>query len=174
MSKRTIIVPLDGSAFSRQIVPQLCRICDPAADTLVLLHVAEPVERSVAAPPRPMSVAWSAPMYNRAWDTEYAQHEIYASQIEQSERSALEQEFAGDRQMLEALGFKVMVEVRFGDPASEIVAAARQHGADLIALATHGRTGLRQLLMGSVAERVLRRAPLPVLVMRPFNVELPG
>lgn len=57
-------------------------------------------------------------------------------------------------------------EVRLGDPAGEIVAAAGEWGADLIAMGTHGRTGLRRMLLGSVARNVLHHAPCSVLVAR--------
>jgi nucleotide-binding universal stress UspA family protein len=50
--------------------------------------------------------------------------------------------------------------------ADEILRAARDDGSDLIVLGTHGRTGIRHALLGSVAERVLRLAPCPVLVAR--------
>lgn len=53
-----------------------------------------------------------------------------------------------------------------GDPADEILAAARQGNCDLIVLGTHGRTGLARLLMGSVAEKVLRNASCPVLTVK--------
>lgn len=53
-----------------------------------------------------------------------------------------------------------------GDPASEIVQHAREVGADLIVMGTHGRTGLDRLLMGSVAERVMRDASCSVLVVK--------
>jgi len=53
-----------------------------------------------------------------------------------------------------------------GDPAAEICRIAADEGAELIILGTHGRTGLFRLLMGSVAESILRRAPCPVLVYR--------
>ncbi len=58
------------------------------------------------------------------------------------------------------------VQVRDGVPWQEIVAAARETNTDLIILATHGRTGLKHVLLGSVAERVVRHAPCPVLVVR--------
>jgi nucleotide-binding universal stress UspA family protein len=54
-----------------------------------------------------------------------------------------------------------------GEPAAEIVAYAKEKGADLVVVGTHGRTGLTHALMGSVAERVVRRAPCPVLTVRP-------
>jgi nucleotide-binding universal stress UspA family protein len=53
-----------------------------------------------------------------------------------------------------------------GDPAGEIVRIAEDEGAELIVLGTHGRTGVTRLLMGSVAEAIVRRAPCPVLVYR--------
>ena len=53
-----------------------------------------------------------------------------------------------------------------GDPATEIVTAAREWPADLIVLGSHGRKGVSRLLIGSVAEAVTRRAPCPVLVVR--------
>jgi nucleotide-binding universal stress UspA family protein len=53
-----------------------------------------------------------------------------------------------------------------GDPAAEICRIAADEGAEMIVIGTHGRTGLFRLLMGSVAESILRRAPCPVLVYR--------
>jgi nucleotide-binding universal stress UspA family protein len=53
-----------------------------------------------------------------------------------------------------------------GDPASEIVRYGRDAGMDLIVIGTHGRTGLERLLMGSVAEKVLRDAPCSVLIVK--------
>jgi nucleotide-binding universal stress UspA family protein len=57
-----------------------------------------------------------------------------------------------------------------GEPAHEIVAFATEQHADLVVLGTHGRTGLSHALMGSVAERVVRKAPCPVLTVRPPKV----
>lgn len=54
-----------------------------------------------------------------------------------------------------------------GEPAHEIVTFATEHGMDLVVVGTHGRTGLTHALMGSVAERVVRKAPCPVLTVRP-------
>jgi len=61
----------------------------------------------------------------------------------------------------------VDVVVRHGHAASEIVRAAREAGGDLIVMSTHGRTGMRHVLVGSVAEKVVRTAACPVLTMRP-------
>jgi nucleotide-binding universal stress UspA family protein len=56
--------------------------------------------------------------------------------------------------------------VRTGSPAQEIIAIAKRLPADMIVLSTHGRTGLKHALLGSVTERVVRHAPCPVLVVR--------
>jgi nucleotide-binding universal stress UspA family protein len=53
-----------------------------------------------------------------------------------------------------------------GDPASEIVRYAQESAADLVVMGTHGRTGVERLLMGSVAEKVLRDAPCSVLIVK--------
>jgi len=64
-----------------------------------------------------------------------------------------------------APGVAIETVLREGFPATEIVAAARDLQADLIVLGTHGRSGVERLFLGSVAERVLRRAPCPVLTV---------
>lgn len=55
----------------------------------------------------------------------------------------------------------------FGNPAEELVSLAKRENADLIVMSTHGRTGLMRMLMGSVAELVVRKAPCPVLTFKP-------
>ena len=57
--------------------------------------------------------------------------------------------------------------VETGDPGGQVLDAAKRLGADLIVMATHGRKGLRRLILGSVAERIIREAPCPVLTVRP-------
>jgi nucleotide-binding universal stress UspA family protein len=63
-------------------------------------------------------------------------------------------------------GASAVAEVRAGHPVEQINAVAGKHRADVIVIATHGRTGLQHALLGSVAERVVRHAPCPVLVLR--------
>ena len=58
-----------------------------------------------------------------------------------------------------------------GPPAEEIVRLAHEEDVDLIVMATHGRTGLKHLLMGSVAEAVVRRAECPVLTLKPAQLK---
>jgi nucleotide-binding universal stress UspA family protein len=63
-------------------------------------------------------------------------------------------------------GLRVRTRVALGPPAEEILAAAKATGADLIAMATHARSGLGRILFGSVAEAVLHASPVPVLMIR--------
>jgi universal stress protein A len=69
---------------------------------------------------------------------------------------------------------KVSPVVKKGTPFHEIVETARQMNADLIVIGTHGRTGLKHVFMGSTAERVVRHAPCPVLVVREREHEFVG
>jgi len=62
--------------------------------------------------------------------------------------------------------FPVTGSVVAGRPFMEIIRYARDHDVDLIVIATHGRTGLKHVLLGSVAEKVVRKAPCPVLSIR--------
>lgn len=72
-----------------------------------------------------------------------------------------------------ASGLLALPEPREGDPAAQIVRCARETGAGLICLTTHGRTGLSRLFMGSIAESVLRTAPCPVLLRRTVSAAIP-
>ncbi|MBI5137869.1 MAG: universal stress protein [Nitrospirae bacterium] len=65
--------------------------------------------------------------------------------------------------------FAVTGEVLQGDPVKEICRAAREDDSDLIIIGTHGRTALEHVLLGSIAEKVVRKAPCPVL-----SVRMPG
>ena len=67
----------------------------------------------------------------------------------------------------ECEGLDVEELIVHGEPAAEIVRVARERGADLIVISSHGRTGLGRILFGSTAESVVRYAPCPVLVVKP-------
>lgn len=73
------------------------------------------------------------------------------------------------RSVPQVAGVAVQYVVAAGDPAEEIERVAREWPCDLIVMGTHGRTGLDRLLMGSIAEQVIRRAACPVLTTRGRN-----
>lgn len=91
---------------------------------------------------------------------EAVEEAIHAEEGMARERLAgLAAEFAG-------AGHPVHTEMRVGNPAAELADAAAEHGAGLIVVGAHGRTGLERFLIGSVSERLLRHAPCSVLVVR--------
>ncbi|WP_306058940.1 universal stress protein [Natronococcus wangiae] len=63
-------------------------------------------------------------------------------------------------------GIEVATTIRHGVPQDEIIDVAKEHGADMIIMGTVGRTGLDHLIVGSVAEEVVRNAPVPVVTVR--------
>ena len=65
---------------------------------------------------------------------------------------------------------KVIQAIRFGQPYKEIVKYAHDEDIDLIVIATHGRTGLPHMLTGSVAEKIVRFSPIPVLTVKPAKL----
>jgi nucleotide-binding universal stress UspA family protein len=88
--------------------------------------------------------------------------EPYPAELEDSKRR-LEQ--LGRQRVEGKVPFDTVT--RIGDPALEIVRAVADFEADLVVMATHGRKGVSHFFLGSVAERVVRRSPAPVLTIRP-------
>jgi nucleotide-binding universal stress UspA family protein len=62
------------------------------------------------------------------------------------------------------------IQVVAGDPSEEILSYIAAHGIDLVVMGTHGRKGLDKVIFGSVAERVVKSSPVPVMVVNPFKV----
>ena len=91
----------------------------------------------------------------------------------------LEQDEARCRERLETIkptvdGVRSTHVVEFGTPANQIVSFAKENDIDLIVMSTHGRTGFKRALMGSVAEVVVRKADCPVLALKSGNEVLLG
>ena len=82
--------------------------------------------------------------------------------LQEEGREALrESEVAGTQ-----AGLSVVTELVEGYPHEEILEYLREHGIDMVVMGTHGRTGIDRIILGSVAERVVRRSPVPVLTVR--------
>jgi nucleotide-binding universal stress UspA family protein len=146
-SHKRVLVALDGSQAGEAVMKLLMEIAGPLDMTIMLLHVVEPA--------RP----------------EVLEGAVMVEDVEARRRDA-EEYLAPISAMLRSQGVDTSWAIRHGRPADEILAAATESGADLIAMATHGRTGLGRLLFGSVAEAVLRRASVPVFLIRqPQTVE---
>ena len=87
-------------------------------------------------------------------------------EVEASVRERLDQQLKEFSRSIDTKGVKVDVHLLDGVPYVEITHAARELKADLVVIGTHGRTGLAHLLLGSVAERVVRTCEAPVLTIR--------
>ena len=146
-----ILAPTDFSEHSDGALRHAAELARKFGAKLVLLHVVsnEALESMSKAhiPPHPVDKVYE--------DLGQEIREQYAKHVPPGVRKTLETEIL-------ALP---------GVPSLEIVRAARLKGVDLIMMATHGRTGLSHALVGSVTERVVRKAPCPVLSIRPVRVE---
>jgi nucleotide-binding universal stress UspA family protein len=139
-----ILVPVDFSDFSTKALDYALAFADQFDAQVILLHVVEPA----VYPESSMLVATALDDLNND-----------LTKVAQQKLNELKRERIGDRVSSELL-------VRLGRAFSEIVAAASELDVDLIILATHGYTGLKHVLLGSTAERVVRHAPCPVLTVR--------
>ena len=148
MYKRAL-VPLDGSPFAETIIPFITNIAGPLDVEVMLVRVVTP---------RPPQVY------------EGSRH-VVIEDVEALKAEAREY-LAPLAAELTTRGVRVKIDVRQGDAIPQIVQAARDAGADLIAMTTHGRGGLGRIVFGSVAEGVLRDAHVPVLLMRMTQAEV--
>ena len=148
MYKRAL-VPLDGSSVAEAIIPFILDIAGPLDMEVVLLRVVEPIVPIVIEGSRHVEVE----------DVE-------------ARRTDAEEYLAPLAVELRNKAVRAESRVRRGNPADEIVTAARETGADLIAMSTHGRGGLGRLVFGSVAQAVLRHVDTPVLLMRATEAQV--
>jgi len=138
-----ILFPIDGSAHSmaalNAFVDRRDWFAEQAELTLFYSHLPLPYKRAVA------------------WAGKEAVHQYYAEETEAAVAPA--------RKLLEARGIAHAVETRIGDPADEVVACAVAGGFALVVMGTHGHGALGNLVMGSVATKVLAARKVPVLFM---------
>ena len=135
---KKVLVPFDFGTPSRAAVEEALEMASRAGDVHVI-YVAPDI-------------------------TSMAPEPIWQSIEDASRKKQLEDQFRSD--FADSRYRDISFHVVFGDPGQEIVKCADALGVDVIAMPSHGRTGLRRLLIGSVAERVLRLAHCPVLVLR--------
>jgi len=149
LSLKRILAPTDFSANSKLAVDYACALAVQNNSELHLLHVLQDI--MVLAPPDPSGV--------------YGLPANYEDKIREAAQKALaalpDQDGAGSLRVVRAM--------RQGAAFAEIVRYARENGIDLIVMGTHGRSGLAHVLLGSVAEKVVRKAGCPVLTVRPTD-----
>ena len=149
---KCIILPTDFSDCAAVAIRYACQLAERFQAELHLLHVVEDV--SSRLPDFVMGL--SIPAFRENFSDRRDQLE--ADAIARLGQLLPEGVFAGPR---------LVAATRFGTSFVEIIRYAREHRADLIVMATHGRTGLSHALIGSVAENVLRKSACPVLSVRP-------
>ncbi len=135
---KKILVTLDGSELAEQIIPHVQNFNNGGGSEIHLLRVA---------------MAHTLP----GIDPVGAQVEV----VKEAEDYLRDLEGG-----LREKGIKVESHVRYGQAAEEILDHTEHRGFDLIAMTTHGRSGVGRWLLGSVAEKVVRNSPIPVLVVR--------
>ena len=149
---RRALITLDGSMLAEAILPVFLRLAYPLGMELVLIRVVVPT-----VPPATID------------DTTPARE--HPTPAMERKRKEAEEYLRAVAATPAFDGLRVVTTVRSGEAPLEIIAAATEMQADVIAMTTHGRTGLRRLLFGSVAEAVLRTADVPVFVLRAAPVE---
>jgi nucleotide-binding universal stress UspA family protein len=138
-----MLVPLDGSELSEVVFPYAKELAGRLGLDVILLHVHSPEEGG------------AVPLHRA-----YIEHK--AELIKQKSQEV--QEKVGSGSVGPAI--KVRGELAVGHPAEEILRFAGENDIDLILMATHGRSGIRRWVMGSVADKVLRAAKVPVWLVR--------
>ena len=140
MKYEQILVPTDFSTDADHALEHAIGLAQPFQARLTLLHV----------------------VYLYLPDAAEASFPAYVAQLKRE----ADQQLQGPRSRVEDAEVAVEAFTEMGVPADKIVEIARDRHADLIVMGTQGRTGLPHLLLGSVAERVVRLAPCPVMVTR--------
>jgi nucleotide-binding universal stress UspA family protein len=167
MTRRRILIPLDGSDFSREVLGYVRSLFPPEQYELVLMRVDERQQGHVGRPPRIVSPDTYMTGYDSARDLEFTLHPVYESQEVDAAIGALTDALRAEAEPLEVEGYTVYEVVHFGEPAHAIIQYAAENPVDLIAMTTHGRSGLRRITAGSVATQVLQHSPVPVILYRP-------
>jgi nucleotide-binding universal stress UspA family protein len=148
MYKR-VLIPVDGSETAEAIVPFILDIAGPLDMEVVVLQVNRPKVPSVIEASRHVDLG----------DAE-------------AQQEAAQAYLAGLVAEMRAKGVRASARVRRGEPVAEILAAAKDDRCDLIAMSTHGRSGPARVVFGSIAEGVLRHAPVPVFLMKQTEAEI--
>ena len=149
MPIKQILVPVDFSDVSMQAVDYAVELSKGFAADVAVVFVVEPLY--YAAPPTAYGAATQVAM------------------LLDDQRKLGREQLAKLAARLEKKGVKVRALLQEGSPYERITGTAKRIKADLIVMATHGRTGLSHLLMGSVAEKVVRTAPCPVLTLQSYK-----
>lgn len=141
---KKILIPIDFSDYSKSALRYAVSFANLFNSEMVLIYVVEPV----IYPPDFSMGQIAIPSVNAEWDK---------TAIEQLDKLA---------KIEIPANIKVKTLVKTGKPFVEIIETAADEDIDMIIIATHGHSGVEHILFGSTAEKVVRKAPCPVLTLR--------
>ncbi|MCD6290533.1 MAG: universal stress protein [Anaerolineae bacterium] len=144
---KRILVPLDGSPLSERALPAAAALAEKFDGRLILLHVLDIPTPTLPALYPEIAIGW----VEEAREQAHREAQRYLEKL----RAALEEQ-----------GLGVEVLLRDTSPAEDILDVATTGGVDLIVMSTHGQGGLARWTFGSVADKVARHSPCPVLLVR--------
>jgi nucleotide-binding universal stress UspA family protein len=165
-----IIVPLDGSELAEQMVSYAVGLAHALSIPVELLHVVDPTTVHVRDSAEHADGMYLDEGNPRAMDVllpSEITHEAYLDQAMENQESWGRVYLRGLAQRLQSEGKDVATTLVVGAPVPAIVQEAQRTDNALVAMATHGRTGLARLMMGSVAGGVLQHGASPLLLFRP-------
>ena len=142
--KRKILIPLDGSPFAERVLAFVREVAKPQTSELLLVHVTQASQYYAVLVPDAM-------------------HTVDITHWQQQAENYMKRMTAE----LQSEGYDVTSVMSEGDVASTICDVADAQNVDLIAMTTHGRSGIAKWVLGSVADRVMRSARQPVFLVRP-------
>lgn len=169
--KRRVLIPLDGSPFSRSVFETVKDLLKPQDYRLILLEV-DPVPEELEEVRAGVPARWAEFVGYEAASEEARRalepdRSAYVERVWKENEAAVLAQLQGAKEDLERAGFEVETAARFGEASQEISDFVDRENIDLVAMATHGRTGLSRVVMGSVAEKVLRSLHVPIMMVRP-------
>ncbi len=144
LSIHKILVPLDFSGHAQKALRHAEALAHRFEATLRLVHVVEPM----------------------VYPSDLGYTPVLTDDLATDLRQDAETRLAAVKEEVSSRGIQAEIELRSGRPYLEITRAAKDGQSDMIVITTHGYTGLKHVLLGSTAERVVRHAPCPVLVVR--------
>lgn len=145
-----VVLGTDGSSHSRRAAAFLAELVPAPRGHVTVVRVLEPM--------RPPSLRLLPAVARERLSSELAE-------LERTERARAEKTLDAAAAVLARAGWRVETSVRFGVPVAELLAAVKQARADLLVVGGRGTGGVKRLLLGSVAEGVLKQAGVPVLVV---------
>ena len=143
-----ILFPCDLTDNSLKVLPHVLSMAEKFGSQIYVLHVVQDLQK---------------------WGNVFIPHsstEVYQKEALQGAEKAMDR--ICEEQFRSSPNFKRMIVS--GDPGSKILETIVSEGIDMVVMGTHGRRGMEHAIFGSVAENVVKRSPVPVLVVNPYTV----